>query len=96
MSGGEGDVAAEFGAVHVVSAPGNHGRNSKKPRSKRRSANNADTLIEILMHRDPKARVILGLSREAEQGGIEQDDGSVLVPLTREDLAAQVQALSAL
>ena len=26
----------------------------------------------------------------AEQGGIEQDDGSVLVPLSREDLAAQV------
>lgn len=55
-----------------------------------RRLDNADTLIEILMHRDPKARVILGLSREAEQGGIEQDDGSVLVPLTREDLAAQV------
>lgn len=51
---------------------------------------NADTLIDILMHRDPKARVILGLSREAEQGGIEQDDGSVLVPLSREDLAAQI------
>ncbi len=55
-----------------------------------RRLDNADTLIEILMHRDPKARVILGLSREAEQGGIEQDDGSVLVPLTRDDLAAQV------
>lgn len=55
-----------------------------------RRLDNADTLIEILMHRDPKARVILGLSREAEQGGIEQDDGSVLVPLSREDLAAQV------
>jgi len=55
-----------------------------------RRLDNADTLIEILMHRDPKARVILGLSREAEQGGIEQDDGSVLVPLSRQDLAAQV------
>ena len=55
-----------------------------------RRLDNADTLIEILMHRDPKARVILGLSREAEQGGIEQDDGSVLVPLTRDELAAQV------
>lgn len=55
-----------------------------------RRLDNADTLIEILMHRDPKARVILGLSREAEQGGIEQDDGSVLVPLSRDDLAAQV------
>ncbi len=55
-----------------------------------RRLDNADTLIEILMHRDPKARVILGLSREAEQGGIEQDDGSVLVPLSRDDLARQV------
>jgi len=56
-----------------------------------RRLDNADTLIEILMHRDPKARVILGLSREAEQGGIEQDDGSMLVPLSRQDLAAQVR-----
>jgi len=35
----------EFGKVHVVSVPGNHGRNSKKPRHKKRSENNADTLI---------------------------------------------------
>lgn len=35
--------AEEFGKVHIVSAPGNHGRDSKKPRSKRRSAHNADT-----------------------------------------------------
>ena len=55
-----------------------------------RRLDNADTLIEILMHRDPKARVILGLSREAEQGGIEQEDGSMLVPLSREDLAGQI------
>lgn len=37
--------AEEFGRVHVVSAPGNHGRDSVKPRHKRRSAHNADTHI---------------------------------------------------
>lgn len=41
--------AQEFGNVHVVSAPGNHGRNSKKTRHKRRSANNADTHISRLI-----------------------------------------------
>jgi CRP/FNR family cyclic AMP-dependent transcriptional regulator len=55
-----------------------------------RRLDNADTLIEILLHRDPKARVILGLSREAEHAGVEQPDGSVLVPLTRDGLATQV------
>lgn len=39
----------EFGSVHVVSAPGNHGRDSKKPRHKRRSAHNADTHIARLL-----------------------------------------------
>jgi len=42
----------EFGKVHVVSAPGNHGRNSKKPRHKKRSQNNADTLIAKLVARE--------------------------------------------
>ena len=37
--------AEEFGAIHVVSAPGNHGRDSAKPRYKGRSAHNADTHI---------------------------------------------------
>lgn len=35
----------EFGAVHVVSAPGNHGRDDKVPRYKGRSAHNADSHI---------------------------------------------------
>lgn len=43
--------AKEFGRVHVVSAPGNHGRNTQKPRYKKRSANNADTLIARLVAR---------------------------------------------
>ena len=42
-------LAEEFGNVHVISAPGNHGRDSKKPRSKRRSAHNADTHIGHLV-----------------------------------------------
>jgi len=37
--------AKEFGKVHVVSAPGNHGRDSVKPRYKKRSAHNADSAI---------------------------------------------------
>jgi len=38
-----------FGKVHVVSAPGNHGRDSKKPRHKLRAAHNADTLLSRLL-----------------------------------------------
>lgn len=48
--------AEEFGSVHIVSAPGNHGRNTKKPRAKRRSANNADTLIARLVARQFEGR----------------------------------------
>jgi len=55
-----------------------------------RRLDSANELIDVLMHRDPKARVILGLSREAETSGLEQDDGSVLVPLTRAGLAEQI------
>lgn len=42
-------LAEEFGQVHVVSAPGNHGRDSKKPRSKKRSSHNADTHVAHLV-----------------------------------------------
>lgn len=49
----------------------------------------ADALIEILMHKDPKARVMRGLSRYAEAFGMEAD-GGVRVTLTASDLAAQV------
>ncbi|MEM9193613.1 MAG: Crp/Fnr family transcriptional regulator [Myxococcota bacterium] len=50
----------------------------------------ADSLIEILMHRDPKARVILGLSRESSVIGQPQADGAVLIPLTLAELGKQV------
>lgn len=41
--------AEEFGNVHVVSAPGNHGRNTRKPRHKKRAENNADTHLSRLL-----------------------------------------------
>ena len=50
----------------------------------------ANALIEVLMHRDPKARVILGLSRESTVVGKRGEDGSVLVPLDTAGLAQQV------
>lgn len=55
-----------------------------------RRLDNANELIDILMHRDPKARVILGLSREAEYSGEAMDDGGVRVPLDHAGLARQV------
>lgn len=49
----------------------------------------ADALIEILMHRDPRSRVILGLSRMAESDGQRRDEG-LFVAVTASDLADQV------
>jgi predicted nucleic acid-binding Zn ribbon protein len=42
-------LAQEFGQLHVVSVPGNHGRDSRKPRAKGRSPHNADTHIAKLI-----------------------------------------------
>lgn len=55
-----------------------------------RRLDSALALVEILMHRDPKARVILGLSREAEGLGVEREDGSVFVPISLQGLADNV------
>lgn len=55
-----------------------------------RRLDSANELIEVLMHRDPKARVILGLSREAETIGEAQPDGAVLVPMHPAELAEQI------
>lgn len=41
----------EFGKVHYVGVPGNHPRDSRKPRYKKRSAHNADTMISKLLAR---------------------------------------------
>ena len=55
-----------------------------------RRLDSANELIEVLMHRDPKARVILGLTRQAEMIGRPRDDGSMLVPIRPEDLAEEI------
>src|SRR5262249_8183102 len=49
----------------------------------------ADTLIEILMHRDPKARVMLALSRHADAFGEPTPDG-IRIRTTAEDIAREV------
>jgi len=49
----------------------------------------ADTLIEILMHRDPKARVMLGLTRHAEAFG-EPTEGGIRIRATAAELAKEV------
>lgn len=49
LSAGVEMLRKEFGQIHVISAPGNHGRDSRKPRYKGRSAHNADTLIARLL-----------------------------------------------
>lgn len=49
----------------------------------------ADSLIEVLLYRDPKARVILGLSKVAEQTG-QEVEGGIFVPITSSDLADKV------
>jgi len=50
----------------------------------------ANEFIEALTHRDPKARVILGLSREASVVGTANEDGTVLIPLDAEQLGVQL------
>ncbi len=50
----------------------------------------ANTLIEILMHKDPKARVILGLSREASVAGDPASDGTIKLAVDAAGLAQQV------
>jgi CRP-like cAMP-binding protein len=49
----------------------------------------ADTLVEILMHRDPKARVMLALARHAEAFGEPTEDG-IRIRTTPEEIALEV------
>lgn len=49
----------------------------------------ADTLVEILMHRDPKARVMLALSRHADAFG-EPTAGGIRIRTTATDIAREV------
>lgn len=45
-------LAREFGKVHVVGVPGNHGRMSRKPIAKQRAADNLDWLLYRLLARE--------------------------------------------
>ena len=49
----------------------------------------ADTLIEILMHRDPKARVMLALARHAEAFG-EATPAGIRIRITPAEIAREV------
>lgn len=51
----------------------------------------ADALVQILMHPDPKARVLLGLKRQAETFG-EQTEEGVWLDISPEALAREVGA----
>jgi CRP/FNR family cyclic AMP-dependent transcriptional regulator len=57
-----------------------------------RRLDSADTLIEILMHTDPKARVMLALARHAEAFGEQLADG-VRIRATAADVALEVSVL---
>jgi CRP-like cAMP-binding protein len=54
-----------------------------------RRLDGANSLIEILLEQDPRVRVILGISRVAEEFGTQRADG-VYVPATTAELAAQI------
>lgn len=49
-------LAEAFGKVHVVGVPGNHGRNTRKPRAKGRATDNFDWLLYKLIERDYRKR----------------------------------------
>ena len=55
-----------------------------------RRLDSANELIEVLMHRDPKARVILGLSRQLGMVGETLPDGSVEIPIDEQALSAEI------
>ncbi len=50
----------------------------------------ANELIDVLLHRDPKARMILGLARQADLIGEEREGDATFVPIEAEGLAAEV------
>lgn len=55
-----------------------------------RRLDSANALIDVLLHRDPRTRVILGLSRRVELEGRALPDESVVVSLTEQELADDV------
>lgn len=53
----------------------------------------ASSLIDVLLRRDPRARVVLGLAREAEHHGRPHPTGGTLVPMDRDMLATHLGLL---
>jgi CRP/FNR family transcriptional regulator, cyclic AMP receptor protein len=53
----------------------------------------ASSLIDVLMRRDPRARVVLGLAREAAQQGAPPDGSPTVVQVDRDALATQLGLL---
>jgi CRP-like cAMP-binding protein len=54
-----------------------------------RRLDSANALVEILLQQDPRVRVILGLSRLAEEFGSQRPEG-VYIPTTTAELAGQI------
>jgi CRP/FNR family transcriptional regulator, cyclic AMP receptor protein len=54
-----------------------------------RRLDSADTLVEIMMHKDPKARVMLALSRHADAFGEPTAEG-IRIRTTPNDIASEV------
>lgn len=52
LAAGIGQLADEFGAVHVPVVAGNHGRRTRKPRAKGRARDNFDWFIGKLLQRE--------------------------------------------
>lgn len=50
----------------------------------------ANSLNEVLLRRDPRARVIMGLERAAAIHGVALEDGGVMIPVTGHDLATEL------
>ena len=63
---------------------------AQRKNSPARRLDAANTLIEILMHKDPKARVILGLSREAAVAGDQGPGGTIKLGIDVAGLGQQV------
>jgi CRP-like cAMP-binding protein len=56
-----------------------------------RRLDGANALVEILLHRDPRVRVILLLAHVADELGAEPEaDGRVSIPITAEEIARSV------
>jgi CRP-like cAMP-binding protein len=55
----------------------------------------SNDLIEVLLHRDVRVRVVMGLALLVETAGVERREGGVFIDVTPDDLAEQVGVTSA-